>query len=124
MKLYKKELGNLGENIACEYIEKRGYKIIERNFRCYNGEIDIIAKDKDELVFIEVKTRTGDKYGQPIEAVDINKTKHIYRSAEYYVYKNNIKDIPIRLDIIEILIIKNKIKIRYIKKAIENRPFT
>ena len=57
------ELGRIGENIIADYITKLGYKVVERNFACNQGEIDIIAKDKEELVFIEVKTRTDISYG-------------------------------------------------------------
>ena len=62
--------GNLGENIACEYLEKDGYQIITRNFNCFYGEIDIIAIKNSELIFIEVKTRCQNEYGQPIEAIN------------------------------------------------------
>lgn len=63
------ELGRIGENIIADYITKLGYKVVERNFACNQGEIDIIAKDKEELVFIEVKTRTDISYGEASEAV-------------------------------------------------------
>ena len=62
------ELGRIGENIIADYITKLGYKVVERNFECNQGEIDIIAKDKEELVFIEVKTRTDISYGEASEA--------------------------------------------------------
>ena len=61
--LSKKEFGNIGEDISCKYLEQKGYKIIERNFTCRQGEIDIIAKDGKELVFIEVKSRSNFFYG-------------------------------------------------------------
>lgn len=117
----KREIGELGEKLAAKYLMQNNYKIIEKNFTCRQGEIDIIAKDnsKQELVFIEVKTRTNFKYGLPSESVTENKQKHIYRTAEYYVYKNKIKNVAIRFDIIEIKIdIKNKIySINHIRNA-------
>lgn len=118
----RKKLGNLGEEIACKYLNKNNYLIIERNFTCKQGEIDIIAQDMDkkELVFIEVKTRSNFKYGNPSEAVDMMKQKHIWNSASYYVYKNKIKNIPIRIDVIEIYMKNRKRKINHIKNAIEN----
>lgn len=88
-----KVLGNAGEKIAKIYLERNKYKILETNFRCKQGEIDIIAKDKKELVFIEVKTRKSIKYGLPAEAVNQVKQKHISKTAEYYIYKNCIKNI-------------------------------
>ena len=75
------EIGKLGEELAVGYLQKQNYKIIERNFECRQGEIDIIALDKNELVFIEVKTRTSIKYGKPAEAVNqIKKKQHHYDS--------------------------------------------
>lgn len=70
------ELGRIGENIIADYITKLGYKVVERNFECNQGEIDIIAKDKEELVFIEVKTRTDISYGEASEAVTNTKKRH------------------------------------------------
>lgn len=87
-----KKLGDFGEKIARLYLEKNKYKIVEMNFRGKQGEIDIIAKDQKELVFIEVKTRTSIKYGSPVDAVTYIKQKRIYKTAEYYIYKNNIKN--------------------------------
>ena len=117
---FRREIGKTGENIACKYLEKNNYKIIEKNFLCRQGEIDIIAIDniKKEIVFIEVKTRTNTKYGMPIDAVDKNKQKHIKQTIKYYNYKNNIKNIPIRIDIIEIYMQKEKFKINHIKQVI------
>ena len=100
----KKEIGKIGEDLATSYLIKEKYKIIQRNFICRQGEIDIIAHDtiKKELVFIEVKTRTNNKYGNPSESVNESKQKHIYKSAEYFVYKNRLEKMQIRFDIIEI----------------------
>ncbi len=88
---YKQETGKTGEELASKYIEKQGYKIVERNFRCRQGEIDIIAEDKQELVFIEVKTRTNLSYGFPAEAVNYVKQKHINKATKYYLYKKRNK---------------------------------
>lgn len=111
-----KQTGNIGENLAEEYLKNKGYKILERNFSCKQGEIDIIALDKKEIVFVEVKTRTNTKYGLPVEAVNHIKKKHIYNSAKYYVYINNLYNEFIRFDIIEIYITKNNYKINHIKE--------
>ena len=83
------ELGRIGENIIADYITKLGYKVVERNFECNQGEIDIIAKDKEELVFIEVKTRTDISYGEASEAVTDTKKRHLINSIKYYIYKQN-----------------------------------
>ena len=118
--MYAKQIiGKMGENFACEYLQKKEYIIIGRNFRCRQGEVDIIAKDvyAEELVFIEVKTRTGFQFGRPAEAVNSCKQKNIYKCAEYYVFKNNIKNVAIRLDVIEVFIKNSKVRINHIKQA-------
>lgn len=112
----KKELGKLGEQLATEYLEKNQYKIIDRNFCCRQGEIDIIAKDKTEIVFIEVKTRTNNNFGSPSEAVNTIKKYHMYNSAKYFLYKHNLFEECIRFDVIEVLVSKGKFNINHIKQ--------
>ncbi len=116
------ETGKIGEDISVRYLEQNGYTIIERNFECNQGEIDIIAKDKEEIVFIEVKTRSSALYGLPKEAVDKTKKKHIYRSAEYYVYAKRLENEPIRIDVIEIYKKHGMFKLHHIKQAITEKP--
>lgn len=115
---YKQARGRVGEDIASEYIHSLGYKILERNFECTQGEIDIIALDKDEIVFIEVKTRTSQKYGFAAEAVDDNKKRHLLNSIRYYVYSRNLQNEFIRIDVIEVYINNRKRTINHIKQAI------
>lgn len=115
---YKQKIGRNGEDIAVDYLIKKGYTILERNFNCWYGEIDIIALDKKEVVFIEVKTRTNRNYGYAIEAVNNIKKKHLWKSVEYYVYSRNLENEFIRIDIVEVYIIKGKLKINHIKNAI------
>lgn len=112
------ELGRIGENIIADYITKLGYKVVERNFACNQGEIDIIAKDKEELVFIEVKTRTDISYGEASEAVTDTKKRHLINSIKYYIYKRNLENEFIRIDVAEVYIKCGKVKINYIKQAI------
>ncbi len=114
----KQALGAYGENLACEYLEKNKYKIIERNFRCKQGEIDIIAKDtnKNELVFFEVKTRSSFNFGRPAQAVNYYKQNHILSVAKYYIYKHSIKNTFLRFDVIEIFVEKYHFKIHHIKQ--------
>ncbi len=111
-----KEKGKLGENIATEYLKENGYRIIERNFHCKKGEIDIIAEKSHEYIFIEVKARTNLKYGTPAESVTPIKEKHIKKATEYYLYKYNLENCYIRFDVIEIYINNNKVKINHIKQ--------
>lgn len=112
------EIGKIGENLAAAYLENLGYTIIERNFIATQGEIDIIAKDKDELVFIEVKTRTNAFYGKPIEAVNIPKQKHLISTVKYYLYSKHLENEFIRLDVIEVYLKNSMYKINHIKQII------
>lgn len=77
-------LGNIGESIASSYLEKKGFHVIDRNFRIRGGEIDLIATFENTLVFIEVKTRIGETMGTPEDAIDKRKLSRIAKSAEYY----------------------------------------
>lgn len=97
----KRQLGADYEDKACEYLESKGYIILDRNFRNKNGEIDIIAKDKECLVFIEVKYRQNKTYGYSTEAVNYRKQAIIYRVAENYLsYKSEYYGMPCRFDVI------------------------
>lgn len=96
------QTGNYGEELACKYLKKQGYKILERNYQIRGGEIDIIAKDKEYLVFIEVKTRYSHQYGLPIEAMTPWKIKFLLKTARFYLQKINWGNGPYRLDFIGI----------------------
>ena len=112
------ETGKWGEEKACEYLTSLNYNIVDRNFECTQGEIDIVAFDneKKELVFIEVKTRTNYNYGSPIDAVNLPKQKHIYWAAQYYVYLHKIKNTFLRFDVIEVYAKGEHVKINHIKQ--------
>lgn len=117
--MYSKQyIGKYGENKACEYLLKNNYKIIDKNFLCKQGEIDIIAiSNVNELIFIEVKTRKNLKYGMPCEAVTPHKIRNILLSSKYYIYLNHFHNINIRYDVIEVYWIDNGLKINHIKNA-------
>lgn len=115
----KKEIGNFGENIAEHYLKQKEYIILDRNFECRQGEIDLIALDKKEIVFIEVKTRTSNKYGTPSEAVNKIKQKHMLQTIKYYLYIRNLSEEFIRIDVIEVYIKDNEYKVNHIKQAFE-----
>lgn len=121
--MYKRHvIGKQGEDIVCKYLKMNGYKILERNYFCRIGELDIVALDKDEFVFIEVKTRSQKLFGNPVDAVNTNKKRHIYKTAEYYVIKAGLENRKIRFDVIEVTEYENSIKINQIKNAIIDRP--
>ena len=104
----------LGENKACEYLKKLGFKIIERNFRKGYGEIDIVAIDQSEkekvLVFVEVKTRTSNSYGSPLEAITYWKLKSLIKTAQYYkMTHRNLPD-ALRIDAVSVLLNGNNVE--------------
>lgn len=95
-----KEIGNFGEEKACSYLEQQGITVLKRNFHARCGEIDIIAKDGDTIVFTEVKTRLSKSYGTPSEFVDYRKQEKIIQTALYYLGND---DTDMRFDVIEVM---------------------
>jgi putative endonuclease len=102
--LNKRQIGSVYELKASDYLTKKGYQIIERNYRCRIGEIDIIAIERDCLCFIEVKYRKNEKTGDPLEAVDKRKQQKIIRTAQYYLLTHSkYQSIKCRFDAVGIL---------------------
>jgi len=97
-------LGKAGEDAAARFLRKKGLKILERGFRLFRGEIDIIAMDRKTLVFVEVKTRTGETYGYPEESVTYAKQIQLRKIAEGYLQKKHLGDYPCRFDAVSVLI--------------------
>jgi putative endonuclease len=95
-------LGQLGERLAANELEKRGYTIVERNFRCKAGELDLVAREGADLVFIEVKTRRGVAYGFPEEAVEHKKASKLQEVANYYLEQHALVDCSWRIDVIAV----------------------
>ena len=108
-----KNIGNFYEGMAADYLEKQGYRILEKNFRCPKGEIDIIARDEEYLCFIEVKFRSSEENGGPEGAVNRKKQKRLSGAALYYLMQKGYPDtVPCRFDVVgvtpeRILLIKN-----------------
>jgi len=114
MKTKQQIVGQMGEDLAVKFLKKKGYKIIERNFRADRfGEIDIIVKDKDELVFVEVKTKTDEQFGSPEEEFTYQKKKKMYRAIQNYLFKKYLTSCDWRADLVAIDIIDGKIDIRH-----------
>lgn len=96
--------GQEGEELAATYLKTLGYHIYFRNFRCRYGELDIVGRRNRELVFVEVKTRAGDGFGEPGEAVDSGKLKHMMQSGAFFIQKFGLQHMDVRFDVIEIRI--------------------
>lgn len=90
MKIDNKKTGKLGEDLACEYLEKLGFLVIERNFSTRYGELDIVCLDKEILVFVEVKTKIGHDFGEPEEMVNKSKLTRVQRMGEVFIEMNNL----------------------------------
>ncbi|MFC1832755.1 YraN family protein [Thermodesulfobacteriota bacterium] len=95
--------GKRGEDIAVQHLRSKGFRIEARNYRQKTGEIDIICKDDDTYVFVEVKTRKNTGFGHPTEAVDSRKQGQICRTALFYLSSNNLLDKPVRFDVIGVI---------------------
>ena len=113
MSQYPINIGKFGEKEALHFLRNKDYSIVTKNFKSKFGEIDIIASKNNCLYFIEVKTRTNTNKGMPYEAVDFRKIKHIKNAANYYLLKNDYKDYKLKIAVISILIINNKIEIKF-----------
>lgn len=104
------EKGRAGEKIASDFLKGKGYQILEINWRFNHKEIDIIAKDEKEIVFVEVKSRKDESFGLPEEAVTSAKEQHLIEAAEVYLERNEI-DLEVRFDVITL--INNKVEKHY-----------
>jgi len=102
MALRRKEVGALGEKLAVDFLKKRGYKIVQRNFRCREGEIDIIAKQGDCLVFVEVRTKKSSGFGIPEESITPFKSRKLVALAD--IYLQNCSSLPQswRIDVVAV----------------------
>ncbi len=114
----KRQVGNSFEDMACKFLRDSGAHVIERNFRAFRGDIDIIAMDGRYLCFIEVKYRKDSKYGSAEAAVNFSKQKQICKLSKFYLYsKKKSEDIPIRYDVIAITSDSGIIGIKWYKNA-------
>ena len=115
----KKDLGKKGEELALRFLKKNGYRLIEKNYVCKLGEMDIIAKEKDTLAFIEVKTRTSATFGPPQLAVNAAKQRQLSKVALYYLKEKKLEDIKARFDVVAILLGPQGEEIELIKDAFD-----
>jgi len=117
--MQKKELGKKGEELALRFLKKKGYRIIEKNYVCKMGEMDIIGKEKDTLVFIEVKTRTSTEFGPPQLAVHSSKQRQLSKVALNYLNEKRLNDVKARFDVVAIVLEQNREEIDLIRDAFE-----
>jgi putative endonuclease len=102
MAIDRAALGRIGEDLACEELERRGYEILARRYRRRGGELDIIARDGQTLVFVEVKARKGRAFGEAAEAVTMIKRRRMVRTALDYMLRRQLAECPCRFDVVSI----------------------
>src|SRR4030042_5472976 len=119
MGIEKKELGKKGEELALRFLKKKGFRIIEKNYVCKMGEMDIIAREKDTLAFIEVKTRTSTLFGPPQLAVNASKQRQLSKVALNYLKEKHLGDVKARFDVVAILLGHKGEEIELIKDAFD-----
>lgn len=117
MGMEKRQLGMEGELKAVDYLDREGYAILRRNYRCRWGEIDIIAEKEGVLCFVEVKTRRNLKHGTPAAAVDRRKLDHIRRCAVRYLRQSDRSWDGVRIDVVEVLSIRGRSFVRHLKNV-------
>jgi putative endonuclease len=96
----RRVLGADGEKAAEEFLRRRRYTIVERNYRCRAGEVDLIALDGTTIVFVEVKTRRGEGFGTPLDAVDRRKQRQVCRAAQQFIAERRLQDREARFDVV------------------------
>jgi putative endonuclease len=111
--------GKQGEDLAVQYLREKGYRIVERNFRCPFGEMDIVARQGDVLVFVEVRSRRSEGFGDPVESVGLIKQRKLSRIALAYLQRHNLLDCKARFDVVGVKIKTDGHTIEIVRDAFE-----
>lgn len=115
----KQIFGKRGEELAEQFLKRKGYKIVERNYRCANGEVDLIALDRKVIVFVEVKTRAAHGYGSPLEAVVFYKQRKMIQAAQFFLHAKKLHQRDARFDVIGISWPGAEPQVEHIQNAFE-----
>jgi putative endonuclease len=99
---FRQKLGRWGEQMAAKHLESQGYEVLEHNWRCRRGEIDLVTRDGDTLVFVEVKTRRGRDYGTPEEAITRSKAQRLLQLGQRYLLEHDLEDVEWRVDLVAV----------------------
>jgi putative endonuclease len=119
---HRQILGREGEALAEGYLKKKGYKVLERNYRCPMGEVDLIALDGRVVVFVEVKTRSDDRFGAPLEAVHRHKQKKMTQTALFFLSQYGLHEREARFDVVAISRHNQQSSIEHVTNAFELEP--
>jgi len=112
-------LGKEGERLAEQYLKKKGYKLVERNYRCAAGELDLIVLDRRVVVFVEVKTRTGHGFGSPLEAVAYHKQQKMIQAAQFFLSEKRLHQRDARFDVVGVSWAGREPVLEHIENAFE-----
>jgi putative endonuclease len=112
--------GAAGESLACRYLEKRGLAILARNYRCRVGEIDVVARDRDVIVFVEVKERRGASHGAGYDGVTSGKRQRVVRAAQRYAQDHGLSEAAIRFDVVSIDWLDGEPQVRHDRGAFDS----
>jgi putative endonuclease len=115
----KQLLGQEGERLAERYLKKKGYRLVERNYRCPAGELDLIALDRHVIVFVEVKTRTDDRFGGPLDSVHRRKQQRMIRAAQFFLSQKSLHQREARFDVVGVSFVDQKPVVEHIQNAFE-----
>jgi putative endonuclease len=116
---HRQAFGKRGEDLACEELTRRGYSIVDRRFRTRCGELDIVAKDGDVVVFVEVKARSGCGFGAPFESLTWQKRRRLSAMAESYLFLKRLSGVACRFDVVSILESRGGCTVELIRGAFE-----
>ena len=114
-----KEAGDQGEALAAKHLRRAGYRIIERNYRCGLGEIDIVARQGRCLVFVEVKARRGTGFGSPLDAVDRRKRAKLARLAHAYLAEHRLTEVSVRFDVVGVRLDVEPVEVEVVANAFD-----
>jgi len=110
-------LGLYGEKLAGNYLQAQGYEILERNWHCRLGEIDLIVRDQNRYVFVEVKTRNGSGYGHPFEAITQEKLGRLRKLVSEWCRHRQLSGIDVRIDAISVLVDRGRVQVEHLKQV-------
>lgn len=119
MRFGAKDRGDAAETAACRYLRDKGLELVERNFRCRFGELDIIARDGDTLVFVEVRCRNNPRFGNAAESVDLRKQQRLIRAASAYLSRHYQYELPCRFDVIEATQYRDTFQLHWLTDAFQ-----
>ena len=125
MPTFKTRLGTWGEEVAGRFLQKKGYELVANNYRCAYGEVDIVAKDGDELVFVEVRTRRGSNFGTPEESITRHKLQRLLATCQEFVQQHDLESAEWRADLVTIHVVRDSAsmsnpRINHLQHILEN----